>query len=135
MRSCEKEVIEPIRSTEITGTIPKWLKGTLLRNGPGNLKVGKYRYQHLFDSSALLHRYIFVLELIKKPTIPFTDTNKLRRFGIADGEVTYQRRFIQTEVYKRNMAAQRIVFNEFGTNATPDPCKTIFHRCAGEHEV
>ncbi|XP_039306523.1 carotenoid isomerooxygenase isoform X2 [Solenopsis invicta] len=106
-RSCEKEVIEPIRSTEVIGTIPKWLKGTLLRNGPGNLKVGKYRYQHLFDSSALLHR-----------------------FGIADGEVTYQRRFIQTDVYKRNMAAQRIVYSEFGTNATPDPCQTIFHRVA-----
>ncbi|XP_011862106.1 PREDICTED: carotenoid isomerooxygenase-like isoform X2 [Vollenhovia emeryi] len=106
-RSCEKEVIEPLRSTEVTGTIPKWLKGTLLRNGPGNLKVGKYRYQHLFDSSALLHR-----------------------FEITDGEVTYQRRFVQTEVYKRNMAAQRIVFNEFGTSATPDPCKTIFHRVA-----
>lgn len=56
MRSCEKEIIEPLRSTEITGVIPKWLNGTLLRNGPGNLKVGKYRYQHLFDSSALLHR-------------------------------------------------------------------------------
>ncbi|XP_071651429.1 carotenoid isomerooxygenase isoform X2 [Temnothorax longispinosus] len=107
MRSCEKEVIEPLRSTEIIGAIPKWLKGTLLRNGPGNLKVGNYCYQHLFDSSALLHR-----------------------FGIADGEVTYQRRFVQTEVYKRNMAAQRIVFNEFGTNATPDPCQTIFHRVA-----
>ncbi|XP_011861086.1 PREDICTED: carotenoid isomerooxygenase-like [Vollenhovia emeryi] len=106
-RSCEKEVIEPLRSTEVTGTIPKWLKGTLLRNGPGNLKVGKYRYQHLFDSSALLHR-----------------------FEITDGEVTYQRRFVQTEVYKRNMAAQRIVYNDFGTSATPDPCQTIFHRVA-----
>ncbi|XP_018395628.1 PREDICTED: carotenoid isomerooxygenase [Cyphomyrmex costatus] len=107
MRSCEKEVIEPLRSIKVTGTIPKWLNGTLLRNGPGNLKVGKYRYQHLFDSSALLHK-----------------------FGIADGEVTYQTRFVQTEVYKRNMAAQRIVYNEFGTNATPDPCQTIFHRVA-----
>ncbi|XP_011701871.1 PREDICTED: carotenoid isomerooxygenase isoform X2 [Wasmannia auropunctata] len=107
MRSCEKEVIEPLQATEITGTVPKWLKGVLLRNGPGNLKVGKYRYQHLFDSSALLHR-----------------------FGIADGEITYQRRFIQTDVYKRNMAAQRIVYSEFGTNATPDPCQTIFHRVA-----
>ncbi|KAL6261935.1 hypothetical protein P5V15_007018 [Pogonomyrmex californicus] len=107
MRSCEKEVIEPLQSTEITGNIPKWLKGTLLRNGPGNLKVGEYRFQHLFDSSALLHK-----------------------FGIADGKVTYQRRFVETEVYKRNMAAQRIVFSEFGTSATPDPCHTIFRRVA-----
>ncbi|EZA49146.1 hypothetical protein DMN91_005250 [Ooceraea biroi] len=107
MRSCEHEVIEPLRSGTIRGSIPKWLKGVLLRNGPGNLKVGEYRYQHLFDSSALLHK-----------------------FAIADGEVTYQRRFVQTEVYKRNMAAQRIVFSEFGTSATPDPCQSIFHRVA-----
>lgn len=107
MRSCEEEVIEPLQSSEITGSIPEWLTGTLLRNGPGNLKVGEYRYQHLFDSSALLHK-----------------------FHIANGNVTYQRRFIQTEVYKRNMTAQRIVFTEFGTCATPDPCHRIFHKVA-----
>lgn len=56
MRSCEQEVIEPLRSNNVIGNVPKWLKGTLLRNGPGNLKVGEYRFQHLFDSSALLHR-------------------------------------------------------------------------------
>ncbi|XP_029175920.1 carotenoid isomerooxygenase [Nylanderia fulva] len=105
MRSCEKEVIEPLRSSKIVGSIPSWLTGTLLRNGPGNLKVGEHRYQHLFDSSALLHK-----------------------FRITNGKVTYQRRFVQTEVYKRNMTAQRIVFTEFGTCATPDPCHSIFHR-------
>lgn len=52
----------------------------------------------------------------------------VRRFDISDGEVTYQRRFVQTEVYKRNMAAQRIVLTEFGTRATPDPCQSIFCR-------
>ncbi|XP_020278000.1 carotenoid isomerooxygenase isoform X2 [Pseudomyrmex gracilis] len=107
MRSCEQEVIEPLRSNNVIGNVPKWLKGTLLRNGPGNLKVGEYRFQHLFDSSALLHR-----------------------FGIADGEITYQRRFVQTEVYKKNMVAQRIVITEFGTCATPDPCQSIFQRIA-----
>lgn len=55
MRSCQQEVIEPLQG-EITGVIPKWLRGTLLRNGPGNLKVGEHTFQHLFDSSALLHR-------------------------------------------------------------------------------
>ncbi|XP_025269761.1 carotenoid isomerooxygenase isoform X1 [Camponotus floridanus] len=106
-RNCQEEVIEPFQSSEITGSIPEWLTGTLLRNGPGNLKVGEYHYQHLFDSSALLHK-----------------------FHIANGNVTYQRRFIQTEVYKRNMAAQRIVFTEFGTCTTPDPCQSIFQRIA-----
>ena len=106
MRSCEKEVIEPI-SGKITGKIPCWLKGTLLRNGPGSLKVGEYSFNHLFDSSAMLHR-----------------------FAIANGDVTYQCRFVQTDVYKKNTAAQRIVVTEFGTKAVPDPCNNIFQRVA-----
>ncbi|XP_076763521.1 neither inactivation nor afterpotential B [Xylocopa sonorina] len=106
MRSCKKEVVEPISGT-VTGRIPRWLKGTLLRNGPGSLEVGEYSFNHLFDSSALLHR-----------------------FAIADGKVTYQCRFVQTDAYQRNQAAQRIVVTEFGTKATPDPCKTIFQRVA-----
>ncbi|XP_037909804.1 carotenoid isomerooxygenase isoform X3 [Hermetia illucens] len=63
------------------------------------------QYQHLFDSAALLHR-----------------------FGICNGQVTYQCRFIQTSTYKRNQAAQRIVYSEFGTKAVPDPCHSIFQR-------
>jgi hypothetical protein len=50
------------------------------------------------------------------------------RFAIDGGHVTYQSRFLQTQTYKRNMAAQRIVVTEFGTKAVPDPCQTIFQR-------
>lgn len=57
MRSCNDEVIEPMTG-RIQGVIPGWLCGTLLRNGPGSLKVGDYQFDHLFDSSALLHRYV-----------------------------------------------------------------------------
>ncbi|XP_034192009.2 neither inactivation nor afterpotential B isoform X1 [Osmia lignaria lignaria] len=106
MRSCEKEVIEPIPG-KVTGNIPCWLKGTLLRNGPGSLKVGEFNLNHLFDSSALLHR-----------------------FAIANGKATYQCRFVQTDVYKKNNAAKRIVVTEFGTKAIPDPCQSIFQRIA-----
>lgn len=55
LRSCEKEIIEPLDGT-VKGVIPKWLKGSLLRNGPGCLKVGEMQFNHLFDSSALVHR-------------------------------------------------------------------------------
>ncbi|XP_075238182.1 neither inactivation nor afterpotential B isoform X2 [Lycorma delicatula] len=55
LRSCKKEILEPI--TGVTkGKIPNWLKGTLLRNGPGSLQVGNENFQHLFDGSALIHR-------------------------------------------------------------------------------
>lgn len=55
LRSCEKEVINPIDGVS-RGVIPTWLEGSLLRNGPGSLKVGEMEFDHLFDSSALLHR-------------------------------------------------------------------------------
>lgn len=55
LRSCDKEVLTPVEGT-VTGDIPDWLEGSLLRNGPGGLKVGDMEFDHLFDSAALLHR-------------------------------------------------------------------------------
>jgi carotenoid isomerooxygenase len=76
------------------------------RNGPGSIKVGNMTFNHLFDAAALLHR-----------------------FNIVDGRVTYQCRFLMSDSYKRNLAANRIVVSEFGTVATaPDPCQSIFER-------
>lgn len=106
LRSCEKEIVQPIEGI-VTGIIPHWMNGSLLRNGPGKLRFGDTEYKHLFDSSALLHR-----------------------FNIAGGRVTYQCRFLQTEIYKKNMTANRIVLNEFGTSVVPDPCQTIFSKIA-----
>ncbi|XP_053676570.1 carotenoid isomerooxygenase [Anopheles nili] len=106
LRSCEHEIVEPIEGI-VQGTVPEWLNGSLLRNGPGSLKVGDMMFNHLFDSSALLHR-----------------------FNIEAGKVTYQCRFLQSDAYKRNTAAQRIVVTEFGTSAVPDPCQTIFQKIA-----
>lgn len=50
------------------------------------------------------------------------------RFKFKNGTVTYQCKFLESNTYKQNKAAQRIVITEFGTKACPDPCKTIFHR-------
>lgn len=104
LRSCEKEIIEPVEGI-VTGEIPTWIKGGLLRNGPGSIKVGDMTYNHLFDAAALLHR-----------------------FNIADGKVTYQCRFLKSDTYKKNLAANRIVVSEFGTSSIPDPCQSIFER-------
>ena len=35
---------------------------------------------------------------------------------------------MQTDVYKNNQEAKRIVVTEFGTKAVPDPCQSIFQR-------
>ncbi|XP_066152250.1 carotenoid isomerooxygenase isoform X1 [Euwallacea fornicatus] len=104
LRSCEKEIIKPLEG-KIIGSIPSWLNGSLLRNGPGSLKAGRDEFKHLFDSSALIHR-----------------------FAIKNGNVTYQCRFLQSEVYKKIWMANRIVVTEFGTKGIPDPCHSIFQR-------
>lgn len=103
-RSCEKEIIKPIKGI-VRGKIPSWINGNLLRNGPGSIKVGETSFNHLFDAAALLHR-----------------------FNISDGKVTYQCRFLKSEAYKRNLVANKIVVDEFGTCAVPDPCESIFKR-------
>ncbi|XP_071439611.1 carotenoid isomerooxygenase-like isoform X2 [Hetaerina americana] len=104
LRSCEEEVPEPLEG-KTTGVIPHWIKGTLLRNGPGLHHFGDTSFKHLFDCSALLHR-----------------------FAINKGKVTYQCRFLQSNTFRKNMAANRIVVTEFGTKAVPDPCQSIFSR-------
>lgn len=41
------------------GSIPSWLQGTLLRNGPGLFSVGNSQYNHWFDGLSLIHSFTF----------------------------------------------------------------------------
>ncbi|XP_004437134.1 PREDICTED: beta,beta-carotene 15,15'-monooxygenase [Ceratotherium simum simum] len=100
----KKEQLEPVRA-KVTGKIPTWLQGTLLRNGPGMHTVGETRYNHWFDGLALLHS-----------------------FTIRDGEVYYRSKYLRSDTYNANIEANRIVVSEFGTMAYPDPCKNIFSK-------
>ena len=89
-----------IDSLETAGTIPAWLEGDLLRNGPAMWRVGGHRLNHWFDGMAMLHR-----------------------FGIRAGKVSYTNRFLRSKDYQ---AAQNgaIEFSEFAT----DPCRSLFKR-------
>ncbi|XP_055001563.1 beta,beta-carotene 15,15'-dioxygenase [Sorex araneus] len=100
----KKEQLEPLRA-RVTGRIPAWLQGTLLRNGPGMHTVGESRYNHWFDGLALIHS-----------------------FSLRDGEVSYRSKYLRSDTYKANIEANRIVVSEFGTMAYPDPCKNIFSK-------
>jgi len=75
----------------IEGTVPEWLSGTLLRNGPGRFEVGDQRVNHWFDGLAMLRRYAF-----------------------ADGEVRYTNRFLRTEAYDDALAGR--ASGEFATD-------------------
>ncbi|KAI8505055.1 Beta,beta-carotene 15,15'-monooxygenase [Branchiostoma belcheri] len=99
-----EETAEPLQA-EVKGQIPEWLKGSLLRVGPGKFEVGGQSYNHLFDGLCLIHR-----------------------FNIEGSKVTYQNRFLRSDSYVLAEQQNRIVVTEFGTNSYPDPCKNIFSR-------
>nr|XP_006820470.1 PREDICTED: beta,beta-carotene 9',10'-oxygenase-like [Saccoglossus kowalevskii] len=104
----EQSFVSPtLKASKFPRTIPKWLTGTLLRNGPGKFEVGDEPYKHWFDGLALIHRFSF-----------------------HDGQVTYQNRFLRSDAYNKAMKYNRIILSEFGTLGIPDPCKTIFERFA-----
>lgn len=96
------ETPEPLKA-DVSGSIPSWLQGTLLRNGPGLFSVGDTAYKHWFDGMALIHSFTF-----------------------KDGDVFYKSKFLKSETFKKNTTANRIIVTEFGTLAYPDPCKSIF---------
>jgi carotenoid cleavage dioxygenase-like enzyme len=75
----------------VEGTIPDWLSGTLLRNGPGLFEAGGQRVNHWFDGLAMLRRYEF-----------------------DDGAVTYSNRFLRTGAYEDAMDGH--LTGQFGTD-------------------
>ena len=75
----------------VEGTIPDWLSGTLIRNGPGRFEAGEQRVNHWFDGLAMLRRYAF-----------------------ADGQLRYSNRFLRTEAYEEAMDGR--LTGQFGTD-------------------
>ena len=86
------EQVNPI-SLPVKGRLPEWLRGTLIRNGPGTFQVGQERYRHWFDGLAMLHRFSF-----------------------QEGRVSYTSRFLQVDAYTQAQQQERIVFSEFATD-------------------
>ncbi len=95
----DKEV--SIDSLPVKGNLPKWLSGTLVRNGPGKHEVGEHKYKHWFDGLAMLHAFSF-----------------------ANGKVSYANKFLESEAYKYAKTNNQIGYQEFAT----DPCRSIFKR-------
>lgn len=60
----------------IKGTIPTWLKGTLLRTGPAQFELGKNHFKYWFDGFAMLYK-----------------------FNFNDGVVSYANKFLQSTYY------------------------------------
>ena len=101
-RSLTGETRNPV-ALPVNGTLPTWLKGTLLRTGPSKFEVGARTYNHWFDGLAMLHR-----------------------FALADGAVSYANCFLESKAFRAAQATGRISYSEFAT----DPCRTLFGRVA-----
>lgn len=110
-RSTDKAATTPVKG-EVEGEIPSWLEGNLYRDGPGVLNIGDTWYHHVFDGMAVLHK-----------------------FSIKNGEATYTSRILQSDSYQKNATANRIVVDEFGTRAYPDPCRTILQKFSSRFQV
>ncbi|MDE1769004.1 MAG: carotenoid oxygenase family protein [Thaumarchaeota archaeon] len=90
-----------LESLPVSGTIPPWLSGTLIRNGPAKFEVGKEKFRHWFDGLAMLHKFSF-----------------------KEGTVAYANRFLESNAYKSSVETNKIGYKEFAT----DPCRSIFKR-------
>ncbi len=75
----------------VEGTIPSWLSGTLVRNGPGRFEAGDSRVNHWFDGLAML-----------------------RRYELSDGTLRYSNRFLRTDAYADAMDGR--LTGQFGTD-------------------
>ena len=89
-----------VEALEVEGSLPGWLEGTLLRNGPALFEDQKRPVNHWFDGQAMLHR-----------------------FTVAGGRVAYANRFLRTKQFAA-MRDGELSFSEFAT----DPCRGIFKR-------
>jgi beta,beta-carotene 9',10'-dioxygenase len=85
----------------LSGELPSWLAGSLLRTGPAKFEVGEQRMRHWFDGLAMLHR-----------------------FTVQDGRVSYGNRYLQSRSYRAAKEQGRMVYGEFAT----DPCRSLFKR-------
>jgi beta,beta-carotene 9',10'-dioxygenase len=78
---------------DVRGSLPSWLRGTLVRAGPSLFEVGSESFRHWFDGLGMLHRFAF-----------------------DGGSIDYSNRFLQSKAYADARNKQRITHREFATD-------------------
>jgi len=103
MKKASADLEEEISSIplETQGTIPRWLFGTLVRNGPVNVSINGEHLNHWFDGLAMLHAFSF-----------------------EQGCVRYANRFLRTDAYQTVFETGSIHYLGFAN----DPCRSLFKR-------
>ncbi len=100
-KSLEQETFLP--RIDLDGKLPRWLTGSLLRNGPALFEIEEEKFNHWFDGLAMLHAFSF-----------------------KGGKVSYRNRFLRSSQYWAWKREGRIKFSELATDPAPDPCRQIF---------
>lgn len=89
-----------IERLPVSGELPRWLDGSLVRTGPARFEIGDQPLRHWFDGLAMLHA-----------------------FSISGGEVGYANRWLESEAWQEAQRGE-MTMSEFAT----DPCRSIFRR-------
>lgn len=95
----------------VIGTVPSWLQGTLVRNGPVLFAIDGKPVGHWFDGLGMLHA-----------------------FSLKGGHVSYSNKFLRSEAYKAVFSKGSMNYLGFAS----DPCHTLFKRIFSyffDHEV
>jgi beta,beta-carotene 9',10'-dioxygenase len=86
----------------VSGTVPAWLSGGLVRVTPAQMDFDKRSVSHWFDGMAMLNRFGFA----------------------GDGSVSYASRFLDTDARRSALATGGASIAGFAT----DPCRSLFQR-------
>ncbi len=88
-----------IDELKVTGKVPTWLSGTLIRNGPAKFTQGDSWVADWFDGLAMLHAFSF-----------------------NNGKVSYTNKFLRTDDYATVLKTGKMSYAGFAQ----DPCRSIF---------
>jgi len=103
-----REEIETEAVGKISGEIPDWLNGILIRTGPGKWDLDKdFTLNHFLDGCAMMVKF------------EFDQKNKT---------VRAKSKFLKSNSYEKMCKLKRPVYTEFGTQAYSDTTKSIFAR-------
>ncbi|WP_306396984.1 carotenoid oxygenase family protein [Telluria beijingensis] len=79
----------------VKGRLPRDLRGTFYRNGPGRFELGGERYHHWFDGDGFAQAWT-----------------------VGGGKVAHRGRFVETQRYRDESAAGQFLYPAFGTLVT-----------------
>lgn len=93
-----------LTNLEVKGTIPQWLKGSLIRTTPAKYDFAEGSVKHWFDGLCMLHKFSF-----------------------DEGKVSYKSKFVESSDYKNSLKENKPTFQGFGTL----PNKSAFQKLKG----